>query len=534
MISYFNKTKCFCTGNPYRQLVYCILLLTFITIGCSTMGAPIPTPTVATAAILPIEETETNTPTKDIIATTTPTTQATSNAPTSEPPPTTEKIILPRPLYFGAGTAINRLETDGTTITTIVPATDTPIDHWQLATDGQDLYYQTGEKIIRVNTTSRATTEIILDAMPLQLRTFYLTNLNDGFDLSPNNNTLVYVNNKNQLIVTDPLGEDKAIWASGEPIPPFLQTGNEEDMPGYPGYTRWEFEQQIYSPQWSPTGELVAFGQGGVHILAGTGAPPRHIISNNTYQYEYEFEHENQPTSYLGTIVKPRSWSPDGSSLLLQEEALTADISEYHLFIDDVQNETVAKVTLPKREIPISAGTTIGYLDLWGHDSSHVYIWSFGNLLYGDTVFLRYNTQSDDPAALLTGSKNVTDAPFATDSGQLYLFVDSQTESFWPSEPKFYTLYQTRSEFLDTGDVTALIKLRDDVVSFEYEPGNYAWTPDGSGIALRQLTYGEKDPEHPIWPVTSSEWLWLPTNNSQEVVQLPLPSETLQLAWGNQ
>ncbi|MCA9957747.1 MAG: hypothetical protein KC443_01850, partial [Anaerolineales bacterium] len=117
-----------------------------------------------------------------------------------------EESILPMPLYFGTDTTISRLETDGTTLSPLVTATD--LTHWQLAMAGTVLYYQAGEKIMRLDTTSLTTSEIANDATPL-----------NKFDLSPDDEALVYVNRENKLILTDVSGQNKTVLAEGE-LPP--------------------------------------------------------------------------------------------------------------------------------------------------------------------------------------------------------------------------------------------------------------------------------------------------------------------------
>ncbi|MEZ4643187.1 MAG: hypothetical protein R3E31_10725 [Chloroflexota bacterium] len=433
-----------------------------------------------------------------------------------------EESILPMPLYFGTDTTISRLETDGTTLSPLVTATD--LTHWQLATAGTVLYYQAGEKIMRLDTTSLTTSEIANDAMPL-----------NRFDLSPDDEALVYVNRENKLILTDVSGQNKTVLAEGELPPPEFLSNVANDSTWTPGYSIWELTQQMYNPLWSPTGDQIAFGWGGVSIVPRTGGQTSHIIDNTVTD---ELKNENQPSSYLGHIVQPRSWSPDGSKLFLQEEILTVDISEYRLLVEDVNSGTQTVLTLPAIDgVPISGGISPGFLDLWSQDSLQLYLWSFGNLLYGSTAFMRYDTQTGGEVTLLTyagaAPYTLTNAPYETDSGQLYLFVDSRPEFIWPDAPKLYTLYQTTPEFLTTGNVANLVSLRSDVVAFGYEPGNYLWASNGSGILVRQLTYGEQEGESPYWPVTDSEWLWMSLDGTQDLVPLPLPKQALQLAWGS-
>jgi hypothetical protein len=123
-----------------------------------------------------------------------------------------------------------------------------------------------------------------------------------AFDISPVDGQLVYVSG-NKLMAADALGGTPRVIVTGPTVP----LENQHYV-----YRQYGPSLTIAAPRFSPDGQQIAFGLGGVNLIStAQPAAPMMLLPSDPYT----------PTGSLmmmGGFALPYAWSPDGARLLVQ------------------------------------------------------------------------------------------------------------------------------------------------------------------------------------------------------------------------
>lgn len=265
-----------------------------------------------------------------------------------------------------------------------------------------------------------------------------------SYDVSPIDGSVAYTSN-NQLLWIAADGAGRRVLVDGGPI--------DEINP---------FINSIYSPAFSPNGQTIAYGFGGLNFYSLVSGITNRVIENQVDNSSgFPFPRE---------LYSPIRYSNDGSKLLIQ--------------LGYYEGGSVA--------VYYPSGNALVRLN--GLDSGHICCsdvnWSTdGNsLLFGSSTMgmfpsgmWRINAADGNVTTLLTGdtgsgSYNFAKAPFLGPDGQLYFFFanTASTEEFVMRPP----LQLVRSA---PDGVTGRTVLRQEIFNLINEA---LWSPDGSFVIV--------------------------------------------------
>ncbi|MEN8240857.1 MAG: hypothetical protein ABFS17_02960, partial [Chloroflexota bacterium] len=302
------------------------------------------------------------------------------------------------------------------------------------------------------------------------------------FDISPSDGQVAYIT-QNQLFLINSDGSGRTLLIDGGLV--------DEQSKAY------HFSRKLNGVNWSPGGEMLAYGLDGIHFYLLSEQSDLHVVQNTILE---DTEGELRPTE----LYSPVSWSPDGSRILLEVGLVEGgSLAVFHL-------ESGALVRLgsdgivcchpawsPESDSVLVASPTIGVLPagLWRFDAET-----------GREIELIHHTSDD-------GTLNFASWPLQLQNGELRYFFNNM-----PAFPE--------------GEVSmVMVKAGNDAVSertpirIEYWL-NYEvlWAEDGSLAIAVQPATGVP----PGWPRTGPILL-IPANSDAVI---PLAGNGYSLRWG--
>jgi Tol biopolymer transport system component len=314
-----------------------------------------------------------------------------------------------------------------------------------------------------------------------------------------------------------------AVSPKGAPIVYVVQQGSEQTLVRIDadGTNRVELFKEagasISYPVWSPSGEQIAASivrsnpdgtnrQGGVYLIPATGGEPLLVQPDDPI---------TEPTAgeQLAYGHSVRSWSPDGSSLLLNRFALQVEGCELSIRLFDQD-----KVTLPvppSDTVGVNCGPTA-----WSTDSKSVYLTYVpkDNMYQQGAGLWRVDVASGESTEVvpseIDGKTPVVRGPMETQAGSILAFValaDGLPAMFDEGQSPEYHLSRIDTA---TGSIT---ELRPETYT---NIGDVLWAPDGSGVVVQLPT------EQGFFGLT-----WLPADGSAPV-QLSNSPDVYGFAWG--
>ncbi len=327
------------------------------------------------------------------------------------------------------------------------------------------------------------------------------------FDVSPKDGALIYVSNNELIYFTSALGGRRVVLFGRSP---------EYDENDYISVLR----EQVSNPRWSPDGNLIMFGAGGINLYLDPSIPRQEenpeiwgVLPNDPLPDAIpEGEVYEEPQ----TVYTPVDWSPDGRYLLVNVSyafALGPSMAIVELGDGTGAMRDAAQIT------EISDVTCC--LD-WAGDGTALYHAGRMPGMFA-TGLRRFDPFGGESTVLIpevtlgTGGDegNLFLYPFMAPSDLIYGFYAAvpHTPDIPPSP------YAPTRMVSITGDGTMqLTDLRMD----SYVVGGAVWAADGSGAVIAAVTgdYG--------WP-PSGGLRWLPSNGDPAV---EIPAEGHTLRWG--
>ena len=229
------------------------------------------------------------------------------------------------------------------------------------------------------------------DGRSLHQITFERANV-DTYDVSPNDSSVAYASN-NELFLEDASGAGRRLLLDAGPV--------DEN-------NRWT--NSLGTPLWSPDGQTLAYGQGGLNFLMLTTGATDRVLENQV--------DTSAGFPVVGKIYAPNAYSPDGIRLLISIGFYEG--GTYGIY-------SLADKTLV--QLQRADGGTICCHVSWIPDGTGLYIASpsLGMLESG----LFYADSSNGavtallPGAPPDGTYNFADAAQVGPDGQLYFFFSN-------------------------------------------------------------------------------------------------------------
>jgi Tol biopolymer transport system component len=165
------------------------------------------------------------------------------------------------------------------------------------------------------------------------------------FDVSPADGSLAYIvqsQNGNSLIKTDPAGKRRTVLLA---------------------------DASVNTPRWSPDGKMIAVGifqapdatsglAGGVYVIPAGGGEPKLLQAND------QIKDQSNPSPDARGFA-PKTWSPDGTRLMLGTFSLSVEICG--TAVKDLATGALIDLVAPERLAACGAGA-------WSPDSTAIYI----------------------------------------------------------------------------------------------------------------------------------------------------------------
>jgi Tol biopolymer transport system component len=214
-----------------------------------------------------------------------------------------------------------------------------------------------------------------------------------SYDVNPNDGRVVYVSN-NQLLLIRADGSGRQVLLDGGPIDP--------NNP---------YLVSIQFPVWSPNGQTIAYGYGGLNLYAVATGVSNRVLENKV-------DHPTADTALPGELYWPERFSPDGTKLLV-----TIGYMEGGTFAIYYPSTN----TLIRLAQSDSGNICCGAR--WTPDSASLYAALPTNGMFSSGLW-RIDAASGNVTTLLpgdtgNGSINFADAPQIGPDGQLYFFFAS-------------------------------------------------------------------------------------------------------------
>ncbi len=217
----------------------------------------------------------------------------------------------------------------------------------------------------------------------------------DTYDVSPKDGSLVYVSN-NQLIWVDVNGAGRRILLDGGPL-------NEDN----------KFTNAISNPIWSPDGQTIAFGHGGLTLYAFSSGSTNTILPNQI--------DTSAGFPMVRQLYSPIRFSPDGNKLLVNITFFEGGTIAIYV----LSGSTLVQLHRPD-------GGNVCCNAFWIPDGSGLYLASpYLGMLESGLYYI--NAATGEVTILLPGSApdgtyNFADAPQVGPDGKLYFFFNNLKE----------------------------------------------------------------------------------------------------------
>ena len=264
----------------------------------------------------------------------------------------------------------------------------------------------------------------------------------ESYDVNQNDGRLVYVSN-NQLLLVNADGSGRELLLDGGP----------QDVNN-------PFLTAIRSPVWSPNGEAIAYGFGGLNLYAVATGVSNRVLENQIRDMGNGFILPDE-------LYWPEAYSPNGMKLLVR---LGYYEGGSFAIYDPSSNTLIRLMQTDTGNICCGAR--------WTFDSASLYAALPTTGMFSSGLW-RIDAASGQVTTLLPGEAgnntfNFADAPFLAPDGQLYFFFANTpaTEEFFVDAP----LQLVRSA---ADGVTGRTVLLPDI----FKKMNEAlWSPDGSFV----------------------------------------------------
>jgi hypothetical protein len=225
----------------------------------------------------------------------------------------------------------------------------------------------------------------------------------ESFDVNQLDGRVVYVSN-NQMLLINSDGSGRQMLLDGgvsDPNTPFLNT--------------------IRYPVWSPNGQTIAFGYGGLNLYSvATG------VSNRVL--EDQIQRPGPDMVFPGELYWPAQYSPDGTKLLVTLAYMEG--GSYAIYYPS--SNTLVRLVQPESGGGVCCGAR------WTPDSNALYAALATTGMFSSGLW-RMDASTGQVTTLLPGDPgnntwNFADAPQIGPDGQLYFFFANT-----PAAEDFYT-----------------------------------------------------------------------------------------------
>jgi hypothetical protein len=288
------------------------------------------------------------------------------------------------------------------------------------------------------------------------------------------------------------------------------------DGPSLPDETDPNFMNlQLGKPCWSPDGEFIAYGLGGVNIIDASGDVPFQLILNDD-----PHRLQDNPTQTARLFFWPESWAPDGKRLLLGYAGASAlgGLAVVSTTDDDltfIQNPPPVEASgkMPSDASPLK---TVCCNPIWSLDGTAIY---YANPFVGmfSTGLWRADAASGQSQTLIPsqtddGLYHLPGFVFQAKNSKLYYFY-GQTDAF-PEGDVMLTPVQAEADAL-----SHRAPLRNDA----WLVGEALWSPDAQGVVILDLASAAPAEFPPL-----GKLIYLPLNGDAAI---PLPAAGYALHW---